>query len=536
MWLAQYATRLTAAGAAPGARQSRRYHEASLPRPTAFLLIALLVVVGSSSPSQTQSPGGLRVVTREGQRSLPIVTLNNQEYVALDEVASMFGLTLREDRLAGGITATAGTRSVIITPDQPVVSVAARLVSLSTAPVRQGNRWLVPLDFLQRAVGPALDTRIELRRASRLAVVGDVRVPRVTVRVEPGAAGTTLVADITPATPQRIVSEGNRLTISFDADALDLTLPTVAGGEFIQSIQPGDAASIRVTTGPKFGVHRATTSQSDANSSRLTLELMPAGSDPPAPPPSATPPPAPPADPLPLATPAVGVRTLVIDPGHGGDEPGARGGAGAVEKEITLSIARRLRTIVESRLGLRVFLTRDDDRTMSLDNRAAYANSQRADVFLSIHVNAALGPTLRGAEVYYLAAEAADAGQDEEDASAVLPSAFGGGTRRIDLVRWEAAQSRHLKASASLAGIMEQALRGRVEMSPRPVQQAPFRVLVGAAMPAVVIEVGYLSNPEQEQALLSGGYQDRIAQALFDGLVQFRAQTERSAAGGAPQP
>jgi N-acetylmuramoyl-L-alanine amidase len=490
------------------------------------------MLVAGSSPSEMQSPAGLRVISRDGQRSLAITALNNQEYVALDDVASMFGLTLREDRLAGGITATAGARSIIITPDQPVVSVAGRLVSLPTAPVRQGNRWLVPLEFLQRAVGPATDTRLEVRRSSRVVVVGDARVPRVSVRVEPTGAGTTLIADIAPATPHRVVSEGNRLVLSFDADALDLTLPNVPSGEFVQSVQPGDQASIRIATGPKFGVHRATTSQPDATSSRLTLELLPAGAESPAPAPTPPPANAAPTDPLPLPTPASGVRTIVIDPGHGGEEAGARGAAGAVEKDITLAIARRLRTIVESRLGLRVFLTRDEDRTMSLDNRAAYANSQRADLFLSIHANSAVRPTLKGAEVYYLSEEAADAADDEGDASAVLPSAFGGGTRRVELVRWEAAQSRFRQQSASLAGLMEQALRGRVEMSSRPVQQAPFRVLVGAAMPAVLIEVGYLSNPEEEQALVSGGYQDRLAQALFDGLVQFRAQYERSA----PQP
>jgi N-acetylmuramoyl-L-alanine amidase len=226
---------------------------------------------------------------------------------------------------------------------------------------------------------------------------------------------------------------------------------------------------------------------------------------------------------------ATGMRTVVIDPGHGGDEAGARGASGALEKDITLSVARRLRTMIESRLGLRVFLTRDDDRAMTLDNRAAYANSQRADVFISIHTNAALRPTLRGAEVYFLSAEGADAAHDTGgDTAPVALPILGGGTRVVDLVRWESAQFKYLHQSSALAGILEQALRARVEMSARPVQQAPFRVLVGAAMPAVLIEVGYLSNAEQEQALLSSGYQDQIAQALFDGIVQFRAQMDRA--------
>ena len=116
-------------------------------------------------PSAAQGQqGSLRLLSREGARTLPTVTVNNQEYVALDDLAQAFGITSREDQLAGGVTLTVGARTIIVTPDQPVVSVAGRLVSLPQAPIRQGNRWLLPLEFLSRALGPALDTRIEVRR------------------------------------------------------------------------------------------------------------------------------------------------------------------------------------------------------------------------------------------------------------------------------------------------------------------------------------------------------------------------------------
>jgi N-acetylmuramoyl-L-alanine amidase len=186
--------------------------------------------------------------------------------------------------------------------------------------------------------------------------------------------------------------------------------------------------------------------------------------------------------------------------------------------------------MIESRLGLRVFLTRDDDRTMLLDDRSSYANSQKADAFISIHANASLRPAMRGAEVYYLSVDRSDAevSSSGESTDVILPT-LGGGTRRIDLPLWEFAQTGNMERSATLANLIEQALRERVEMSPRAVQQAPFRVLVGATMPAVLVEIGYLSNPEQEQALTSGNFQDQVAQALFAALVQFRAHVERSA-------
>jgi N-acetylmuramoyl-L-alanine amidase len=397
----------------------------------------------------------------------------------------------------------------------------------------------VPVDFLQRAVGPILEQRIEVRRPARLVIVGDLRVPRVTVRVETTPAGVATSFDISPATPTKVSSENGRLIVNFEADALELQAPaSVPQQDLLQAVQAGDTpATVRLIPGPRFGVHRATTSQPDASSSRLVVDLLPAGADTPtapAPAPAPTPAPPTPADPLPMPVPSTGLRTIVIDPGHGGDEQGARGPGGALEKDITLQVARRLRTMIESRLGLRVFLTRDDDRTMALDDRSAFANSQKADAFISIHANAALRPAMKGAEVYYLSVDRADAEARRlaESPETVLPT-LGGGTRAIDLILWETAQARYLEQSSTLANLIEQSLRARVEMSPRAVQQAPFRVLVGATMPAVLVEIGYISNPEQEQALSSGAYQDQVVQSLFDALVQFRTFLERS--GQRPQ-
>jgi N-acetylmuramoyl-L-alanine amidase len=137
---------------------------------------------------------------------------------------------------------------------------------------------------------------------------------------------------------------------------------------------------------------------------------------------------------------------------------------------------------------------------------------------------------MKGAEVYYLSIDQtdADARKNAEGSGAVLP-ALGGGTRAIDLILWETAQARYVEQSSTLAGFVEQALRSRVEMSSRPVQQAPFRVLVGANMPAVLVEVGYLSNADQEQTIATTTYQDAVAQGLFDAIVQFRAHVERTA-------
>lgn len=479
-------------------------------------MLALSFLATAQGPSLT-------VLSREGRKPLPITSINNLDYVSVDDLNTAFGTTSREDRLAGGVTISIRGRSIVLTENQNVVSVNGRLASLPAPPVRRDNRWFVPVDFMPRALALVLDTRIDLRRTMRLLIVGDLRVPRVVARVDAGATDVAVTFEVTPNTEARVVAQQGRLVVQFEADALELALPSLPPQTFLLSLTPGETPNtVILTTGPRYAVHRVATSQADAGSGRVTVTLLPATTtDAPA-----APAPAPVPDSrfvIPTQGPSSGLRTVVLDPGHGGEELGTQGANGTLEKDITLSVARRLRTLIETRLGAKVFLTRDDDRTLSLDDRSAFANNHQADVFLSIHANSAVRPALKGAEVYFLTVERADAEARKKasDEATTLP-ALGGGSREIDLILWETAQARYLEQSSALAGFVEQALSGHIEMSPRAVQQAPFRVLVGANMPAALVEIGYLSNAEQETQLASGGYQDRVAQALMDALIKFR--------------
>jgi len=488
-------------------------------------LVVVIVALGLVVRPVAQGTS-LTILSREGRKPLAVTSINNQDYVAVDDINTLFGTSSREDRQAGGLTIAARARSVVLSENQNIVSVSGRLVSLPAPPVRRDNRWFVPVDFLPRALSLAVETRIDLRRPARLLIVGDLRVPRVVARVDAGPSNVTVTFEVTPNTESRVVSQQGRLLLQFEADALDLAIPALPPQTFLSGLTSGETgASVLLTMGPRYATHRLSNSQADAGSGRVTIDLLPAATELTAAAPAATPgPPQPDTRPM-LAPqgPSTGVRTVVLDPGHGGDELGAQGAKGTLEKDITLSVAKRLRTLIESRLGLKVYLTRDDDRTMSLDDRSAFANSHQADVFLSIHANSAVRPALKGAEVYYLTVERADAEARKraDDDATVLP-ALGGGSRTINLILWETAQARYLEQSSALAGFVERALSTRVGMSPRAVQQAPFRVLVGANMPAALVEIGYLSNVDQETQLGSAEYQDLVAQALMDALVKFR--------------
>jgi N-acetylmuramoyl-L-alanine amidase len=214
---------------------------------------------------------------------------------------------------------------------------------------------------------------------------------------------------------------------------------------------------------------------------------------------------------------------VVIDPGHGGPDAGATGTNGVQEKALTLDIARRVKTLIESRLGMRVVLTRDDDREVTLDERTARANSSKAELFVSLHMNASIAATSSGAEVYQLKPERdSPAGRGGvADQPLNLPVTIGG-TRSVALVPWDLAQARHREDSTLLANLLESSLRPQIPMGAQAQREAPMRLLAGLDMAAVIIELAYLTNPEQAAAATSEDFQTRAAQGIVDAVTAYR--------------
>jgi N-acetylmuramoyl-L-alanine amidase len=181
-----------------------------------------------------------------------------------------------------------------------------------------------------------------------------------------------------------------------------------------------------------------------------------------------------------------------------------------------------------------VILTRDGDSTVGLDERAALANNNKADLFVSLHANASVRGETTGAEVFYLSLEEyGDAAERVARAESEMLPVFGGGTRDIELILWEMAQARYIQESAALAQAVEASLRERVPMSSRAIQQAPFRVLVGANMPAVLVEMGFITNPAQEKQLQSDEFQNLVVQGLLESITRFRDARSAARSSGA---
>jgi N-acetylmuramoyl-L-alanine amidase len=224
---------------------------------------------------------------------------------------------------------------------------------------------------------------------------------------------------------------------------------------------------------------------------------------------------------------APGIHTIVLDPGHGGKEVGAVGPNGLMEKDATLTLCRRLADNLETRLKTRVILTRTDDSVVPLDQRTAIANQYKADLFLSVHMNAAVVKGAHGSETYFLSLEASDelakkAAEVENAAGRPIPPENGD----LKLILWDLAQHEYLNESSRFAQAVQEEMNRATGVQNRGVKQAPFKVLVGATMPAALVEVAFITNPDEESKLQRDDFQKLMVDALATAVERYKTDYE----------
>jgi N-acetylmuramoyl-L-alanine amidase len=247
---------------------------------------------------------------------------------------------------------------------------------------------------------------------------------------------------------------------------------------------------------------------------------------------------APKAKAVPDAPPAAPFR-VALDPGHGGLATGAIGPAGVYEKHVALSLALRVRDLLQGRPGLEVLLTRETDVDLDLPDRPARAAAAGADAFVSLHLNASTAPEARGIETFFLGPAsdpAADALARTENAEAVTPVPVDDDPAVASIVS-DLRRNGNLAWSARLAEALYARLVGAIPETPsRKVRQGNFAVLRRAGMPAVVVEMGFLTHPQEGLRLVTPAYQDRLARAVAAGIEAFAKDTaaERAAMAGSP--
>jgi N-acetylmuramoyl-L-alanine amidase len=228
----------------------------------------------------------------------------------------------------------------------------------------------------------------------------------------------------------------------------------------------------------------------------------------------------------------LGVSRIVIDAGHGGHDPGAQSN-GVSESELTLDVATRLSRLLEKEPGVDVVMTRDTDVFIPLEERTAIANREGADLFLSIHANASRNPRARGVETYFLNFAS---NPDAEAVAARENSSSGRAMHSLpDIVRAIALNNK-IDESRDFADMVQHSMVNRLstrnkQLKDLGVKQAPFVVLIGAAMPSVLAEISFVTNRPEGQLLKSSTYRQQIAEALLDAVLRYQQSLKRPRAG-----
>jgi N-acetylmuramoyl-L-alanine amidase len=264
-----------------------------------------------------------------------------------------------------------------------------------------------------------------------------------------------------------------------------------------------------------------------SNPPRLVVDITPPADQGPAPTSEVPPALSVPSAPLiqPAAPPNKGYTTIVIDPGHGGKDPGAHGLRGTEEKDITLKVGLKLRDLLRRQPGVRVLMTRDHDVFVELEDRAKFANGHGADLFVSIHVNSHPSRQVKGIEIYHFG--------EAKDQRALEVAARENGTPLSSTgVGWEylvadLLTTKKIEASLELAWTAKEAMvarmNGHYALNDHGVKTAPFYVLRFTSMPSILAEIAYISNPAEEDLLRKPAFIRDVAESLYQGVLAYLA-------------
>ena len=299
-------------------------------------------------------------------------------------------------------------------------------------------------------------------------------------------------------------------------------------GRFIVRQTPDDSVTVTLPNGSfqRYALFSLT------NPPRLVVDVIPSGALVSAPTLDMIEPAATPAfPPQPLPPRAKAFTTIVIDPGHGGRDPGAHGHRGTEEKDITLKVGLKLRELLKRDPGVRVLMTRERDVFVELEDRARFANGNEADLFVSIHVNSHPQRSVRGIEIYHF-------GEAKDQRALELAARENGTPLSSTGMGWEylvadLLTTKKIEASLELAWTTKEAmithLNGDYALVDHGVKTAPFYVLRFTSMPSILAEIAYISNTAEEDLLRTSLFTTRVAESLHEGVTAFLAASKPTA-------
>lgn len=474
----------------------------------------LLVAIASMVLAQAPSPAKLR--TPAGERPLTVLTQGGTDLFASDEVLAAFGGTITNE--GSGFKASLGGTSAAFGPESRFGVVRDDLIEMPVAPFVADGRPFVPIQFLRGFLLRAAQQDAVWDAAARVLSVTPAQ--QTTVGIQVSVANireiSKVVLTLTAPLEYTIVKEQDAYTIHFRGpikapypeqthEDPHVAKTSFAGSDLRIQLTSAEVVADAYRLDNPFRIVLDLHKGAAAGPGGLNGVAISRPAEPP------------------------GIHTIVIDAGHGGKEVGAIGPGGLMEKEATLALCRKLAVSLESKLKTRVVMTRTEDVVVPLDQRTAIANQYHADLFLSVHMNAALLKGAHGAETYFLSLEASDelAKKAAELENAVAKSAAGpAAPNDLKLILWDLAQQEYLNESSRLAQVVQEEMNHITGIQSRGVKQAPFKVLVGATMPAVLVEVAFITNPDEENKIKSDEFQKTVVIALTTAVQRYKTDYE----------
>jgi N-acetylmuramoyl-L-alanine amidase len=493
----------------------------------AVLCMLMAILVGVVSAARPES-----VEVKDGSGRLGLLAITTLDdgsaYIAPDHLAALLkgAWSVR----GGRGTLTANKRTAEFVRGETRVTVQGQDVSLDL-PVRViGQSWLVSRDFLGKglprlAPGVSIAAVTEPQKPVARAAQGSVPLEELRYRSYPSF--TRIVIETGARLAYAVVAGEGEVRVRLPSLSLGGSRVEEIGDGLVQEVRlepAGDAAMLRVRLAGAVGDIKDTVLEDPY---RLVLDVYrprePTGAGEPG------------RDALqPL-------RLIVLDAGHGGHDSGAIGPSGLMEKDVVLDVTRRVARLIESGLGVKVKLTRDSDVFVPLRDRTNFANKQGADLFVSIHANAHPQAVSQGVETYFLSSEASDSAARQVAASEnnVVQLESPGSRKQGDVLKsilWDLAQSEFQEESSSMAETVQDSMSQSLRLVNRGVKQAGFYVLGGAAMPAILIEVGFLTNRKEERRLATPQYRAAVARAIYTGLAEYKQRYDQRLRTAQSQP
>ena len=487
--------------------------------------MSVLLILGCCLWSSPVEAGTIEVEFSDQNVRYTLFTLydGQGEFVRLDKVVDMFGLSQEIDPIDGHVTLSFDQKTASFFPGQDTVIADRRTRFLDVAPIKIDGVIMIPLQFLTDVVALIYKDDIRWDSGKRMLFVGIQDLKISGLYSSPYGEYTRIVIEmnqvvsykITEKLPSLLILQLPHSTFQLAQNPLQIDSRSVKHVKVVDSF---GTTQVIIRLGSEFTryVHRVTEDPPrlliDVYHTQETLVDTQISEDIVEEDISSQPEPV-----LPATSKQFLLRTVVIDPGHGGSDqgitisPGTEGTPDVFEKDLTLQIAKSLQHSLTQRGIRRVILTRESDEFVSPENRATVANSNRADVFISLHINKSFSTVPSGFEVYTM-----DFGSLE------LPEGYNEVSAQSQLLDY--AQAKYCDFSEQLAQQIITAYQQRNEGSPAFLRRAPLFTLKGVTMPAVHIEVGYGSNEQDRIKITQEAFQQVIVAAITDGIDSFKRE------------